>query len=165
MNLTKLAEVLRVLKQVSEKQELTESFNLRDWMDGESVDEEVLEAQEAEFKEADQKGATLIHIPHKCGTTACAVGYAGLDPWFRARGLKTDNYGGISYHRRIQHEGLDISGGWHGVIQFFECTGTEARVLFDPDYYSEETTNGGTLNDVIARIEQVLAGTFDFNNV
>ena len=23
-----------------------------------------------------------------CGTTACAVGWAGLDPWFRRRGLK-----------------------------------------------------------------------------
>lgn len=25
-----------------------------------------------------------------CGTICCAVGYCGLDPWFRRRGLKTE---------------------------------------------------------------------------
>jgi len=27
---------------------------------------------------------------HGCGTAACALGYAGLHPWFRRRGVKTD---------------------------------------------------------------------------
>ena len=31
-----------------------------------------------------------------CGTTACACGWAGVDPWFRRRGFKTEKY--HSYH-------------------------------------------------------------------
>jgi hypothetical protein len=64
-----------------------------------------------------------------CGTTACAVGWACLDPVFIEQGLHLD-------YLRIapQFEG---GNGWYAVKHFFGVTFEQARYLFDINHYTK----------------------------
>lgn len=77
-----------------------------------------------------------------CGTTACALGWAGSMPEFRKRGLKLEwdvsNYGpddvvaDASVILRDRH-GMSIAEGEEAGAEFFGLTDEEADYLFIPD--------------------------------
>lgn len=68
-----------------------------------------------------------------CGSTACALGYAGLMPSFRKAGLKTefDKCGGSVVYKRSHNSLYDIEAG----ASFFNITEDEAQWLFMPRSY------------------------------
>ena len=53
-----------------------------------------------------------------CGTTACACGWAGTDPWFRRRGFRTGKFGtgrhGYSVFYR-EFEGMEATRKFFGI--------------------------------------------------
>lgn len=69
----------------------------------------------------------------ECGTVACAAGHCGLDPWFRARGLKTVFQRG--------HSSGDSVGSWEN---FFGETGTRIFMCVSPR----------SVDDVISEIRE-----------
>lgn len=79
-------------------------------------------------------------IPHNCGCSACACGYAGLDPWFREQGFCTTPSGTVTF------SGFQ---SWEAVQAFFDISARIAERLFSSgDMTSRE--------DTIARIEDFL---------
>lgn len=60
---------------------------------------------------------------NKCGTTACALGWAGLDPSFRRAGLKTSIEEGRVYLNN-RYAGVDAA------LMFFNITYEETTNLF-----------------------------------
>lgn len=46
----------------------------------------------------------------ECGTVACAAGWAGLDPWFRRRGLATERNSNTIFPKRDPHDFFDSRG-------------------------------------------------------
>lgn len=72
-----------------------------------------------------------MEIPHKCGMTCCALGWAGLNKWFIYRGFKTTCEGSISY-REAQ--------GWEAAEDFFDISGDHAIGLFSDESYPEDVT-------------------------
>lgn len=81
-----------------------------------------------------------------CGTAACAVGHACLDPDFQAQGL-SPFFGGPKYAGDM---------GWDAVEGFFDLGPLGAEHLFDEDSYSRRIPV--TPADVIERIREMLAG-------
>lgn len=51
----------------------------------------------------------------KCGTVACAAGWAGLDPWFRRRGLKVQLDDCTLFPQHQPHTFFD-SRGYHLIL-------------------------------------------------
>lgn len=89
-----------------------------------------------------------------CGTTACACGWAGVDPWFRRRGFKTekDNLpdgGSITYNVFYRE-----FGGMDAVREFFDLDIADSHFLFINSYYQE-----GSKRAVIRRLKSFLKGT------
>lgn len=84
-------------------------------------------------------------LPHHCGATACALGHAGLDPWFRARGFCTTQDGTV----QIENTSID---SWDAVKEFFDLSTGKAHALFD---FTEEPVAPSVVAD---RIERFLAG-------
>ena len=86
---------------------------------------------------------------HKCGTSACAAGSAGLDPWFRSQGFKS-----VKSHQNVEYR---VNGftytGFGATEEFFGITDRDAGRLFDPAEYS---ANVVTEQDVLKRIDEVL---------
>lgn len=79
-------------------------------------------------------------IPHNCGCSACACGYAGLDPWFREQGFITTPRGTVTF---------GDAQSWQAVEAFFDLRASESHYLFSSgDQTSRE--------DTIARIERFL---------
>lgn len=57
-----------------------------------------------------------------CHTTACACGWAGLHPWFRRKGFRTDlKFGNVEY---------GVSAGFGAVGRFFDLGINERGYLF-----------------------------------
>lgn len=85
----------------------------------------------------------LIHW--KCGTTACAVGHACVDPVFTEQGLRR------SYTDAPSFEGRS---SWDAVERFFDLNNTQSNHLFSVDEYPEfELT---TPDQVASRIAQFI---------
>ncbi len=64
-----------------------------------------------------------------CGTTACAIGHAGVDPWHIEQGL----------HLYAGRHGTPVCGedsSWGAVEKFYGITPFQACALFHPDHYS-----------------------------
>ncbi len=78
-----------------------------------------------------------------CGTTACAVGHAMCDPWFKGEGLHAE----IGLYGKPSPRYEDYEG-WDAVEQFFELGSGEAEHLF----YEEEYEERATPKDVAERI-------------
>src|SRR5678815_5124973 len=68
-----------------------------------------------------------------CGTVACAVGWAGSDPWFRRHGLYTV-FGGISYMK----PGF-VGTSSESIQAFFQITEQAANYLFIPTLEERRT--------------------------
>lgn len=64
-----------------------------------------------------------------CGTTACAVGCAMLDPWFKRRGL------GGGTHSRPTYRTWE---GWSAVTGFFGISQDAALFLFAQSSYARK---------------------------
>ncbi len=83
----------------------------------------------------------------QCGTTACAVGWAALDPVFNKQGLRLTE--GPYGNPRPEYEN-DVN--WPAVVGFFDL-GYEDTIELFADYSYPE---GATAQDVIARIKEKL---------
>lgn len=105
-----------------------------------------------------------------CGTAACALGYAALDPSFRALGLRLE-YADIGttgvvtsieqFNVLAQNITLTIypvyagSSGFEAGMAFFDVNDDASSHMFDPAYYvgNEQITP----SDVIEHVEEVIA--------
>lgn len=72
-----------------------------------------------------------MEVWYKCGTTACAVGHACLNPWFRRRGLKLGEKNNLEY---AEPEYRGDTEKW-AAAAFFNIGLDEAEYLFYPDRY------------------------------
>lgn len=85
---------------------------------------------------------------NECGTAACAVGWAGMDPVFQAQGfrLEVNAYGGYPV--------FENHGAWTSIEVFFDLPAEVAKYLFSGYEYSVLEP---TPQHVIYRIKEVLA--------
>ena len=152
MNAERLTQLVRVLKEVQASTEASVSFDLFDWMQDSNPD-----LMLPMIEEATRNNQTMIHIPHACGTTACAVGYAGFDPWFRSQGWTTTVYGGIQYEYNEGY-GPECASNWPAVTKFFELSLTDAEELFQSFSYKDEDGNNikNPLDLVIERVTKFI---------
>jgi hypothetical protein len=84
---------------------------------------------------------------HPCGTVACAIGHACLNPVFTEQGLQLDR-GAIFENPRFA--GVH---GWEAVEKFFDLSADDAKRFFFEDSYPHGDT---TANEVADRIESFL---------
>ena len=145
MHLERMKHMVRVLRTVQSRPELSKRFDLRTWFD--TYASNGRQHLQAQFESAEDK----VSIPHNCGTTACAVGYAGLDPWFREQGFTTDAQGGVNY----ESQGGRIISSWNAVECFFDISEHRAEYFFSANNYpqdEDEYVSHATVTDVIDRI-------------
>lgn len=133
MNIEALLRTADILEQVRD-----DAFNLYSFV-GRNYKED-------KFAEAISTERTIL-VPHNCGCTACATGYAGLDPWFVERGFETTLSGDIYYKNKGQE-------GWEAVYAFYGLSYQQAHYLFDSDSYASLTDRA----PVIARLREFAAG-------
>lgn len=90
---------------------------------------------------------------NECGTTACAFGWAALDPVFRAQGLTTKrreiNWTPIT----MLVPTFDGATGYTAAARFFEIPYNDAYTVFRPREFMDNTDP----QDVIDRINRLLA--------
>lgn len=77
---------------------------------------------------------------HACGSTACALGWAGSMPEFRKRGLKMKINEGCDIGL-VELEGKGLYSDAAGA-EFFGLTASEAEYLFIPGYFGERRCMG-----------------------
>lgn len=100
------------------------AFDLSTWIDTESMElfDKLMDTQ------PEDRYKTVLHT---CGTSACAIGYALLDPWFNAQGFKPDRIGpawvGPMFQELTQ---------WPAVLRFFQLNDLQAHHLFSPNAYA-----------------------------
>lgn len=90
----------------------------------------------------------------KCGTTACAVGWACMDPLFNLQGLI--HYGSGPYYEKPDAEPNEFYTHWAAVEMFFGLDEEQALHLFSPTHYNN--VRRPIPQDVIARIEALIQG-------
>lgn len=145
MHLERMKNMVRVLRTVQSRPELSERFDLRTWFDTYSANGR--QHMEAQFESEED----TLSIPHNCGTTACAVGYAGLDPWFREQGFTTADDGSVTFKTHYGHR----STSWNAVEEFFNISEHRAEYFFSANKYpqdEDEYVSHATVTDVIDRI-------------
>lgn len=101
---------------------------------------------------------------HECGTSACAIGYAVLDPRIQAEGLYLDlsNFG-LPLYMKQDHPssptGIQLRS-WDAVSEFFEIEEGVALTLFSSFCYSRgwmaDSLAETTLQDVIDRVQKLI---------
>lgn len=101
------------------------------------------------------RSPNYVYDSPDCGTTACALGHAGLMPAFRKAGLKTEaseNGGRVCLTPRGKRA---ASTSWNekAGMEFFGLTHDEALYLFFPGHYP---INERTAKDVAKRIKQMI---------
>lgn len=111
-------------------------------------------------------------ISEPCGTSACAAGYAAMDPTFMEQGLRlkftpADETDEVLYDPKVHGDRIQIdpeSGGYpvygrfstcEALKAFFDLDGDTTDYLFYPHKYPANTTVGP--RQVIERIQEVLA--------
>lgn len=149
MNVEALNQMVRVLENVASNQILRATFDLESWSN-EMWSESTIKILTAPIPVAEQM--------FECGTTACACGHAGLDPWFNQRGFKWDvlkSFGRTAHLSCFDKNGNQLIG-WHAVQEFFELGERQAEHLFSQEAYNEEGIYQVTPEDVIARIRILL---------
>lgn len=91
-----------------------------------------------------------LDVPEdSCGTVACAIGWVGLDPWFRRRGFSSNQVPGSRLYEPIYRHSGDEDHGWNAVCVFFNLTLEAARRLFGLSTDHEDNT----LDIVIERVQ------------
>jgi len=164
MNREALEQTIRVLKRVKEEQlgfDLHTFVGVTKERESGSANRSLSygeiggDSQEArKFSEIFNDQGPDIRIPHACGCTACATGYAGLDPWFRARGFVTRSNGTVVMLDPDTREVIHFE--WDGMAQFYELDDLQAQYLFMPYPYDDPRDPQA----VIDRIETVLRDGF-----
>lgn len=86
----------------------------------------------------------------RCGTSACAAGWAGLDPVFNCMGFISSLHNKVYYRPNVNIYNV----GLFACMVFFELSDKQANHIFLPATY--DSCNYITPNDVISRIEQLL---------
>lgn len=78
-----------------------------------------------------------------CGTSACAIGHAAVDPWFRRRGISLEFTGLEPYpvYRHLGKEYDDIEAP----EEFFGITYDQADWLFMPSRYPNQHARARTV--------------------
>ena len=122
MNIERLTKLAELLDKVAEERK---PFNLSMWVRSSTELTDMDLGDTAAASGLTKEGVAN----HECGTVACAVGHACLDPWFNEQGL-TANAGGQPMY------GKDNS--WDAVAAFFEIERELAILLFDYANYDEE---------------------------
>jgi hypothetical protein len=114
---------------------------------------------------------------HACKTTACALGYAALDPRFQAMGLKLVDNRSVGHPRQdssvfrtveeynaaLKEHGptlitmvvFEDQNGFEAGALLFDISDPAACYLFDPDYY-EGNGHDITPEQVIERVRVVI---------
>lgn len=89
-----------------------------------------------------------------CGTVRCAVGWAGVDPWFTAQGFAI-----ILATPELTLED-DAFSGWGAVEEFFDLSGDDADALFSGEhvYALRDNPHLITREMVVANIDRLIAG-------
>ena len=152
----RLVQLQRVLSSVKE-----DHFNLKDWL----VTYDVVDSVTVCLND----NLPPNQIPSFCGTTACAVGHAFLDPWFIAQGAAVDLIDSLDNgtivaslypHILYKNSATETTHlGWSAVEQFFMMNQYEAEYLFSIDTYLtreqfEHYAGQVTPRDVQERIKQ-----------
>lgn len=88
-----------------------------------------------EYERCENENLPLVPILHKCGCTACACGYAGLDPWFREQGFKTLSNGEVMW---TNPETGDTSKDYNAMEFFFDLDEAQTDYLFISRCYTAE---------------------------
>ncbi len=78
-------------------------------------------------------------IWHRCGTTACALGWAAADPWFTRRGLKLMGNGDDGQGRQHYVPAYKDWQDYWAACGFFAIGYGDATRLFSPMEYEERT--------------------------
>ena len=86
-----------------------------------------------------------------CGCR-CAIGWAGMDPWFRRQGFKLVEQDGQIGPVLIKDH-VWVAGGWEAVRLFFDLSHADANYLFHPWSYE---FGYAAAEDVQARIRRLL---------
>lgn len=148
--LQRLADLLGNLKPTQEL-----AFNLGTWVSPEALEDPTLYDSMMEEIELEGDCPSILDVLERsspglpegfCGTTACAVGHACLDPWFNGQGLH------LVADSEPFYQGF---GGWLAVSTFFGLTGSEANRLFMACNY--ETGTQTTAAQVRDRILELIA--------
>jgi hypothetical protein len=84
---------------------------------------------------------------HGCGTAACAMGFAGMHPWFQKRGLE---WSPRLRYLKINNRSRNFQDA---AIMFFGIGFDDAEDLFNP------TTKNETPKQVAKRIRAFVAGS------
>lgn len=147
MNIERMQQMIRVLKQVRANTKLAEHFSLSSWICLESGFV-TYDSLFGTMQQAIREHKDPLDVVVECGTTACACGFAGMDPWFREQGFKfdfvNDRRGTIYFHQ---------ASGWEAVTSFFGLSYEEAAQLFYQESYSE-LDGDKLLGAVIDRVQQ-----------
>lgn len=139
--LNHLIEVLHLVQDVQDA-EGRKIFDMQDWLHGDFGVREAILTSPPE--------ARLDQILHTCGTSACAVGHAALDPWFNDQGLGLDR-NGRPYYTFVDESGFHSELGWDAVASFFGLDLDTTHDLFMEEFYREESEcdeHGNPLVDV-----------------
>ena len=76
-----------------------------------------------------------LFLWNRCGTTACALGWAASDPWFKCRGLKLEkSFIDVMGLQRYRPEYKGSTGFW-AATSFFSLAEEDAENLFCPSQY------------------------------
>lgn len=159
MNHTAFAHAIRVLTEVSLNQIARAHFNLAAWLEIENGYDEWDPAVVKAFNE-DLANSPLT-IPHQCGTTACAIGYMGLDPWFRDQGMQTTRTGELIFLEQVPDSVSHRTYyNWGAVEKMFGISEDDAEYLFQTDSYRPDirmaypfvNNNDVTVEEVLERL-------------
>lgn len=134
MNKERLELMVSLLDEVAEDSKLKPHFNLMTWVN-------VNRNQVLEDK-------LSVHL---CGTTACAIGFAGLDPRFNELGFRLSP-SGHTFKPVYCTADLHVTG-WSAVDKFFDLNPRESSYLFSLMEYSNDDVSP---RQVANRIRQVL---------
>lgn len=138
MNIERMQLMLTMLKEIRDQPKSDVVFNLTVWASPLS--------EVGDFTIAASDGR--IFPEGFCGTVACAVGHACLDPRFNSLGLHLDT------DRRQPLPAYEGAEDWDAVEQFFDIDDETAEHLFyRTTYPDDEDTN---ISQVIKRVEKAI---------
>lgn len=133
MNVEALRRLAELLENVQRHQDLSQKrvFDLSCWLNDDSYLTTQVDETEAVLKAPPE--ARVETLFSSCGTTACAAGFAGLDPWFISQGFSIDKHTQPLY---VDPEGNKFHG-WDAIYEFFELDYGQAQHLFSEYTYRD----------------------------
>lgn len=157
MNRKRMELMKTLLLELKQSMPANQLFNLHSWafgLRGSDTGREVL-SDEVMTKSNGQP------IPEDfCGTCACAVGSAALDPRFNEEGLwlacRAPGYTTHDTSPVYLSEGDVDDEGWDAVMNFFDLSYDHAEWLFMPSRY--DTVYATSIDQVLERVQLALDG-------